>query len=294
MFKNILVPLDGSEFAERALFPASKIAKSMQAKLILLRVVPQYALLAADPTMYEEMNRLGEEEALSYLRSIADEMELADHIQVIGKSGQPADVIVHYAETHEIDLIMMSSHGRSGISRLVYGSVAEHVMRHANCNTAIINARRASLDRELTKILIPLDGSILAEQGLTPGRELVQALGAELHLLRVITPVHKVLETDAMKTVFDDVERKEIDEAKTYLQLKASEIENVSAINEVEIEENSVADTISNYAVKHEIDMIVMSSHGRTGLKRWVFGSVAEQVLRNACCTTMIVRGSTG
>ncbi len=290
MFKDILVPLDGSKLAERALLPAVSITKALSGKLTLLRVVPQFALLAADPTLYEEMNRMGEEESLSYLRSKVDELDLDFPVEVVGESGHPADVIIRYAETHGIDLIMMSSHGRSGINRWVYGSVAERVLRRGPCTTAIINARADIPSRDNKKILIPLDGSELAERALKPGRRLASAIAAELHLLRVTSTAHQILETNSMKPVFDGIEADELKEAESYLHELESDISDPKTVKIVEIEKGSVAENIVDYAAENEIDMIIMSSHGRTGLSRWVYGSVAEKVLRSACCTTMIIR----
>ena len=290
MFSHILVPLDGSALAERALMPAASIAEAMSAKLTLLRVVPQFAILAADPMLYEEMNRLGEEESIAYLRSKADDLDLAIPAEVACETGQPADTIIRYAESHGIDLIMMSSHGRSGLNRWVYGSVAERVLRQAPCATSIINARTVPEKHACGSILVPLDGSELAEQALEPGRILADAMKADLHLLRIATSAHQMLETNSMKDLFDGIEDMELQDAEAYLQTKYANAPDEHVFFEVKIAEGTVAASIVDYAEKNGIDMIVMSSHGRTGLQRWVYGSVAEKVLRSACCATMIVR----
>ncbi len=189
MFEHILVPLDGSQLAERALPLAASIAEAVSAKLTLLRVVPQFAILAADPMLYEEMNRLGDEESLSYLRSRAEALDLAVPIDIFSETGSAADTIIQFAEDHEVDLIMMSSHGRSGLNRWVYGSVAERVLRQAPCNTSIINARTVCEQPHRGKILVPLDGSTLAERALEPGRKTCRCIGRRLasimcHLVR--------------------------------------------------------------------------------------------------------------
>jgi len=290
MFKHILVPLDGSTLAERALAPAASISEVMSAKLTLLRVVPQFAILAADPMLYEEMNRMGEDESISYLRSQADNLDLSVLVEVASESGQPPDTIIRFAENHDVDLIMMSSHGRSGLNRWVYGSVAERVLRQAPCATSIINARSAPEVKEHQKILVPLDGSELAEQALEPGRILADAMGADLHLLRVTTSANQLLETESMKDVFDGVEDKEIVEAEAYLRAKYADAPDDHIFYEVEVAKGTVAAAIVDYALNQDIDLIIMSSHGRTGLRRWVYGSVAEKVLRSACCATMIIR----
>ena len=289
MFKDILVPLDGSMLAERALAPAASIAEAMSAKLTLLRVVPQFAILAAAPMLYEEMNRLGEEESYAYLRSQADDLVLSTPVEVACETGQPADTVIRYAENHGIDLIMMSSHGRSGLNRWVYGSVAERVLRQAPCATSIISARAAPKEK-CQSILVPLDGSELAEQALEPGRGIAAAMGADLHLLTITTSAHQMLETSSMREVFDGIQDKEMDDAKAYLQAICADTPDEHVFIEVEAAQGAVASSIIEYVDRNGIDMIVMSSHGRTGLRRWVYGSVAEKVLRSACCATMIIR----
>lgn len=290
MFKHILVPLDGSSLGERAMVPAVSIAEAVSAKLTLLRIVPQFAILAADPMLYEEMNRLGEDESLSYLRSQLDMLDLTVPAEVACEIGQPADNIIQFAEDYDVDLIVMSSHGRSGINRWVYGSVAERVLRQGPCATAIINARADNELPEKCRLLVPLDGSDLAEMALEPGRQLAKALNAELHLLRVTSSAHQILETSSMKEVFNEIEDKETQEANEYLLSKCSTMDIENVFCEVVFTKGTVAETILEYAANKGIDMIIMSSHGRTGLQRWVYGSVAEKVLRSACCATMIIR----
>lgn len=291
MFEHILVPLDGSQLAEQALPLAASIAEAIPAKLTLLRVVPQFAILAADPMLYEEMNRLGEEESLSYLRSKAEDLNLKAPIDIVCEIGSAADAIIQFAEDHEVDLITMSSHGRSGLNRWVYGSVAERVLRQAPCATSIINARTVREQQlQSRKILVPLDGSPLAERALEPAQWLAEAMGADLHLLRVTSSAHQMLETASMREVFDEIESKEMQEAKAYLKSKCSDRVDSQLKIEIEVTEGAVAEAILDYAANQQIEMIVMSSHGRTGLQRWVYGSVAEKVLRSACCATMIIR----
>ncbi len=290
MISKILVPLDGSSLAERALPLATEIAKGSYGCLVLLRAVAYFTVLAADPLLYEEMNRLGEDEALAYLRQVRNNLSDSVPTDVLCEVGSAADAILRQAQEDEIDLIVMSSHGRSGFNRWVYGSVAERVMGQAPCPTLIINGRQPPARSIPRRILVPLDGSELAERALTPALELVEALGSDLHLLRVATSERALLQTESMAGVFADMESKEIGEAQDYLQEQVESV-NLDAVQvSVESSKDSVAGAIIDYAARQEIDLIVMSSHGRTGLQRWVYGSVAEKVLRSACCATMIVR----
>ncbi|MEJ2753192.1 MAG: universal stress protein [Chloroflexota bacterium] len=195
MFSRILVPLDGSALAESALSLAEQFIEGSEGRLILLRVVPYFTVLAADPLLYEEMNRLGEDEALAYLRSIRNDLPDPGKADIVCQVGSAADSILQYSIENDVDLIVMSSHGRSGINRWVYGSVAERIMSQAPCPTLIINARPSSQEGAPSKILVPLDGSGLAEQALHPALDLAQLLDAELYLLSVTTSGELRIET---------------------------------------------------------------------------------------------------
>ncbi|MFN2162264.1 MAG: universal stress protein [Candidatus Promineifilaceae bacterium] len=290
MFSRILVPLDGSALAESALSLAEQFIEGSEGRLILLRVVPYFTVLAADPLLYEEMNRLGEDEALAYLRSIRNELPDPGKADIVCQVGSAADSILQYSIENDVDLIVMSSHGRSGINRWVYGSVAERIMSQAPCPTLIINARQSSQEGAPSKILVPLDGSGLAEQALHPALDLAQLLDAELYLLSVTTSGELRIETASEAGAFADIENGEVVKAKDYLQDLAENLDYQKVNYDVEIASGSVAEAIMDYAAENGMELIIMSSHGRTGLKRWVYGSVAEKVLRGACCATMIVR----
>lgn len=291
MFEKILVPLDGSTLAERALWPAVTIAKAMRARLVLMQVVSQIPLVVADPQLYDEMNRMGEEGALAYLRSVSANCPAQVQVELVVDSGSPADALLDYAEQNSVDLIVMSSHGRSGVSRWVYGSVAEKMLRSAPCAVGVICARTETEMFSHKRILVPLDGSPLAEMALQPALDLATAVGAEVHLLRVTLPAHVMMETASMREVFTQIAVEERVEAETYLQSKYMELPNDHLFFEVIMAKESVAESIISYVREHNIDLIVMSSHGRTGISRWMYGSVAEKVLHGACCATLIIRG---
>lgn len=291
MFDRILVPLDGSELAEKALPLAVALAQGLNSELRLVRMVPYFTVLAADPLLYDEINRLSEEEALASLRSVALRLPADVKTEVVAEIGSAAEGILDQARQQQAGLIVISSHGRSGLNRWVFGSVAERVLSQSTVPAIIVNSRCATWDGTPKRILVPLDGSQLAEQALAPAKELARALAAELHLLRVTSSAHVRLETPAMIEVFDDLEQRELNEAEAYLRDKAQSLPD-GAVAAVEHATDSVADTIMDYAAREAIDLIVMSSHGRSGISRWVYGSVAEKVLRSACCATMVVRQS--
>lgn len=304
-FHNILVPLDGSELAEKALKPAAQLASSLArragpddppVRLVLLRVATPLTLMAADPVLFDEMIRMTVDEAQAYLNATAEAIDAAPAIvdtNVV--SGSPADAIVHYVEESNTDLIVMSSHGRTGSSRWVYGSVAEKVMHHAPCATAIIRAHVSVEMFENRKILVPLDGSELAERALDPAMAIAGTVKSDVLLLRVVAGREPLPEAvgpagDEMAAALDEAGAQERAEAEAYLQRVYASRDNEHLFFDVQTTDGDIADAIVSYADSHNIDLIVISSHGRSGIGRWLHGSVAEKVLRGANCATLIIR----
>lgn len=303
-FHHILVPLDGSELAENALAPACRMADAagrradQPARLVLFRAVSPAALVAADPMLYDEMARMGIDEAQAYLNRVAASLP-ASGATVVTRTvpGSPADAIVQYAEENGVDLIVMSSHGRTGSRRWVYGSVAEKVLHHAPCATAIIRAHVAVAMFQNRRMLVTLDGSPLAERALEPALALARALESDVQLLRVVPARETLPESmtpggERAEAAMDAIAAQERADAEAYLQRIYSAHDNRRLFFDVQTADGDVADTIVSYADAHHVDLIVMSSHGRSGIGRWLHGSVAEKVLRGANCATLILRSA--
>lgn len=289
-YQKLLVPLDGSELAEQAVAPAVTLAKATAAEVIFLRVVPSF-LLTIEPNLYREAMAVNENEARAYLKSLRSQFSSAAvTIRTKTLSGPVSESIVSFAEENDIDLIVISSHGRSGVQRWVYGSVAEKVLRQTCCATLVI---RGYTQVELFKhrrILVPLDGSSLAEYALEAAVAIAGAMEAELILIRITTPIHLGLETAPMEQAFDNIEAVERSQAEVYLKTVATSLSEHGVPIKLETMSGPVAESIIDYAASHGVDLIAMSSHGRSGISRWVYGSVAEKVLRGASCATLIVR----
>ncbi len=303
-FRSILVPLDGSELAEKALAPAKQIASAMaqrsgsgrRTRLILLRAVSPMVLLAADPYLYDEMARMSADEAQAYLGGVASDLSAADlAIETYVINGSPAEAIVQFAAENDVDLIVMSSHGRTGSSRWVYGSVAEKVMHHAPCATAIIRAHVDVAMFQNRNILVPLDGSELAERALEPALTLAEAVKSNVYMLRIVSGREALPESispagEQIEAALGKADVEERTEAEGYLQRVYTAHQNQHLFFDVQVTSGDTAGAIINYAEQHKIDLIVMSSHGRSGMGRWLHGSVAEKVLRGADCATLIMR----
>lgn len=294
--RRLLIPLDGSALAERAISPAFAIARALAddlpCTLHLFRVVPPL-LMAIDPVLYAETLSFAEEEARNYLQTIQRQWESEQTPTVADiETGPAAESIIQYAQQKQINLIVMSSHGRSGIGRWVYGSVAEKVMRQACCASLIIRQpeEAAPLDT-FRHILVCLDGSPLAEQVLEPILTLARRMQSRLTFLRVIPPSHLAVETLALEQFLNQVEKIEQHNAIIYLSHLLKCLPTDELVVNLQTIMGPPAESIIDYAQEHDVDLIAMSSHGRSGINRWVYGSVAEKVLRGANCATFIVRG---
>jgi nucleotide-binding universal stress UspA family protein len=289
-FKRILVPLDGSQLAERALVPALALAAGLSAKLFFIRVAIPLSL-NLDPKYYQAITELRQDEAKRYLWSIQSRFSSAAEIVTQVVVGRPARSIINFAQEKEIDLIVISSHGRSGVNRWIYGSVADKVLHNAPCAKVIIHPQVIIEPFSIKRILVPLDGSPIAEQALDPALALAEALRARLIVLRVAPkpqiPVQPVPGWPGLDVVMEAAE----EEANAYLQgLQAAMGDSPVAISS-HTATGLAAESIIEIADSQKVDLIVICSHGRSGIERWVFGSVAEKVLRAANSVTLVIRG---
>jgi nucleotide-binding universal stress UspA family protein len=144
---------------------------------------------------------------------------------------------------------------------------------------------------KFTRILVPLDGSGLAETALDPALTIAESMGAEVVLFRVAQPVPRTRKLAEMPDVYNDVVAATFREAEEYLEdvRKRLPYERVSI--EFRPASEGIARQILDYAAGHGVDLIVLSSHGRTGVDRWIHGNVTQKVLTGCSCSTMIVRG---
>jgi nucleotide-binding universal stress UspA family protein len=300
MSAKILLPLDGSALAERALPCAEMLARGLPAEMVLFRAVElgadvtaalEEADVSADAPLQALMSHANE-----YLRGIANDLlQEGMEVQFTVQGGAPADTIVDYAEQQGIDYIVMATHGYSGISRWRHGSVAERVLHGSRVPVLMLRAAKRPPDpahraMECQHILIPLDGSKIAEQVLPPAIAVAKALNACVSLFRVpIVAMTGALLGDwymPLEGVLDSAEQ----EASSYLNNVAKEIDQESIRVQTAMQIGGVADAIVSYADANEVDMIAMCTHGRTGLVRWTLGSVADRVLRAAYVPLMLVR----
>jgi nucleotide-binding universal stress UspA family protein len=314
--KTILVPLDGSALAEQVLPYVQLYAALLDAPVVLLRAVTpeeQQAFLlrhAADLTIdplpatdAEEMRHalaMLLEHAEQELRPLADRLRAAGlHVNITVPVGAAADAIVEYGRHHGDTLIMMATHGYSGLRRWALGSVADKVIHAASVPVFLARSGvRVPEPLALTRVLVPLDGSALAAQALGPARELAARSGAELILLQTVlpwvdlTPDYMPLGRQPSLTIRATEE--EVAQVRRALELRAAELRRPGLMVRVRVEVGYAADVILQAAEQERADVIAMATHGRSGLGRWVLGSVTDKVLQAARTPLLVVRAHEG
>jgi nucleotide-binding universal stress UspA family protein len=301
MLNKIIIPLDGSDLAERALSPAIQLARRAEAPVILVRsieperivVTDIYALGsygAARPTHSVEQARKNAE---AYLKRVSKQ-KVPEGLMVRSevKEGDPAAMIVETAHAASAGLIVMSSHGYSGVTRWVQGSVAERVLHETPCPVLIVRS-----EKPIQHILIPLDGSPLSERVLPIATEVAKHLQCKVTFLRAIQPALSV-DLESLEKIERGLGRSYQEEihqgSQDYLQPFADKYRpHLPEVNTI-VMHGPTAQGILDYAALHDVDLIAMSTHGRTGFQRWVYGSVTEKVLHAASnCSMLVVRPET-
>jgi len=293
MYKRMLVPLDGSELSEIVLSYVKELANRLQLEVTLFHV--------CNPKE-DEMTPLREayieHKAEIFMRQLKSGQEKKNikpegkKVQVKGEFaiGSPAEEILHYAEKNNIDLILMTTHGRSGFKRWLLGSVADKVLSSSKLPVWLVPARVAEeiiYDKWPKRtILVPLDGSKLAESVLPHVIALTKQWEpepADVVLFGVCEPLA------AEGTYFLNIPLI-MEELENYLTKTEKQLKDAGFSVRVEIRRGKPAEKIVDFVNENSINLIIMSTHARSGLGRWSFGSVTAKVLRDSTRPIFLVR----
>lgn len=284
---NILFPTDFSECAEHAFAQASQLARHYDAVLHVLNIVVARPEDPDNPMTYlQEMEQGGASgEADEECR---DENGICViHAQEIAFT--EARGILDYADRQNVDLIVMGTHGRRGLGRLLLGSVAEKVVRLTSVPVlTVCQTAEAGGTRPIRRVLVPIDFSEYTPSALTYARELAAVYEARVDLLHVITEIALpgVYGLEQVSVAEPGVQDR-VREAMTELMAKNPGAE---VPFEVHVLVGYPAHDIAEFATEYGIDLIVIATHGRTGLKRLFMGSVAENIVRHACCPVFTMK----
>ncbi len=330
MFKHILVPLDGSQVAERAIPVAARIARSTGGKVVLLQVITMPTSYKYGPYFLDgpllavdDMAEVDTANATEYLHQVAASSALNGVQTIIEVQTGPAAAAIcetvqttdttNTAQSNAIDLIVMSSRGQSGFKRWMLGSVSQKVARHSSVPVLVLRedetqhiAGQHPYNERPLRVLVPLDGSATAKSALLPAAQLAATLAApgrgSLHLVRVMKldtlPGREILDAPTKDLI--------LQKGRTYLtavteHLRAGIAEELKlAVTWSVALDTDVAEALVNVAEVGEdaegagvfggCDLIAMTTHGRGGLQRWTMGSITERVLHTTKLPLLIIR----
>jgi len=300
MFTRILIPLDGSKTAEKVLPYARFLAGSLKLPVELLAVVDIVEMathMSADrarylDTMIEDSVRNSEQ----YLRGIARTFPSGTKCTV--EKGKAEQIIIETAAADKGTLVTMATHGRSGMNRWLLGSVAEKVLRGGTNPMLLVRATeegKTDGGATLKSIVVPLDGSELAESVLPTVAELAKTLKLEVVLFRAYSiPYSAYSSAEGYYAVdYEELLKAMREEAVDYLEKKTEAVKKLG-IDKVSCvaKEGFAADEIISLSRKSPDNLIAMCTHGRSGVKRWVLGSVTETVVRHSADPVLVIRAS--
>lgn len=299
MFETILVPLDGSLFGEQALRAARMIAEHTGASVELVRVhVAHPSRELISPDAEDPLRR----EARLYLAHSALELEriLHDAVPTTLLDGHVAESLSEHAARHAGALMVMATHGRTGVSRAWLGSVADNVVRRSPVPVLLVRVREkdhsvvhpSGPTEPYKRILVPLDGSRFSEEILAHALELGRATGAHIHLLTVIEPI-VIPEYGFPMPVATPLETAEVRErAQLYMKDLVARLEPAYLPNKITGEMRDgepAAHAILERAKYMNADLIAFATHAR-GVSRFFVGSVADKLLRGTTADVLTIR----
>jgi nucleotide-binding universal stress UspA family protein len=282
MCRSILVPLDGSAFSEHALPLALSVARRSGAQLYLAHV------LSGRGGLSNGTDRATAASRTVYLERLAQQIEnqavRAPITSIL--TGPVADTLLDYARSIRCDLIVLTTHGRGALSRLWLGSVADVIVRRSPAPVMLVRPHQptpnAKVERPLRRVLVPLDGSPLAEAIIEHVVRIGRIMDFEYTLLRVVDPAALGLSPRDEETTDSTMLQPLKDRAQMYLDRQAEELRAQGLQVEAVVTVGEPASSILAYARAHGSDMIAMATHGRGGVSLVLLGSVADKVLRGA------------
>ena len=300
MYTQLIVPLDESSVAEQVLPYARYLTEGLKVPLELITAVDVAGIATSNADEVKNFSKfVGDIRMASetYLNRIA-KMFPESAVTCSVNTGKPEAVIIEKAKQNKGTLIAMATHGRSGLNRWFLGSVAEKVLRGTSNPLLLVRAvqdEKANGQLNLQSIIVPLDTSEAAETALSDATELAKRLNASIILAHVYNlPLASYFGSgDYYNPRYKSLATQLKGESHKYLEEKVADVkqrglEKVAPI----FLEGSPAEEIIALGRRHPNSLIAMTTHGRSGLQRWVLGSVTEKVVRGAENPVLVVRGN--
>jgi nucleotide-binding universal stress UspA family protein len=294
-----MVPVDGSPLAEQAIPYAIAIAKRGHSKVRLVLVREELPLvMVAEPAAYSRTRLLSRRWESAYLRalSVRVQEQLGHRVSCVALEGEVIAALSEYVRDSAVDLVVMTTHGRGGLQRAWLASVADELVRTLDVPVLTLRGQEGAPltgPHRIQQILVPLDGSPLAEAALAPAAKMARLWKSQLSLLSVVHPV--LLSTDSqflVPAIYDaELTQRLCEAARADLERLAEDLrqQGVQA-KAVVLVAGSTAASILELAHPDQVGMIALATHGRGGLKRVALGSVADKLVRSATVPVLVIR----
>ncbi len=297
MFKHILIPLDGSQLAEASLSAAAYLSKHGASEVTLVHIIEG----RAPSEIHGERHLTTKEEADDYLRSTAErffgsEIKVNYHVHDIPVSGVARSIADHQEE-FDHDLIVMCTHGRSGPNTLVFGSIAQKLVSLGTVPVLIVHPSSQKVAPEiltLSPFLVPLDGTPEHEKSVSVAGEFAIETQSVVHLLMVV-PTLRTLpgkwedSTKLLPTSADRMLEMAAEEAEEYLENECREFERLGLTVSAELRRGDPATVICESVVERQARLLVLGTHGKSGMSAIWEGSIASRVLSRINVPVLLV-----
>ena len=295
--QKILFPTDFSKCAEQALAHAVFLAEESRAEIHVLHVITIFQdqpsvvsnEIAETKEMVKKLKDVAEKQLNKILNShSSDDVKITTEIKR-GISAAPA--ILEYASDNNIDLIVMGTHGRRGLGHLLLGSAAEEVVRLAPCPVFTIRELKEPKSvMQVNNILVPVDFSNHSQKALSYASEIAQSYNAQLQVLHIIEEtMHPAFSVTGKSSIFDLVPGIK-DDSRKRIEKMIKEFVSDKVKSKVFVQGGRAANDIIKFAKENSTDLIVIATHGLTGLEHMLLGSVTEKVVRMAHCPVFTVK----
>lgn len=297
MYKTIVVPLDGSGLAEQAIPYAQAIAKAYKARVKLLRVLESVhaQLVVPEPGLFtgklaERFHQAAEDYLEAKAKTLRDD---GIAVSTSVKSGLPADEIIKLAGNDPSAIVVMSARGKSGIVSWLLGSVTTKVLHRGTPNVIVVPVEKApGRIQKISTLIVPLDGSINAEQAIPHAASLAKAMKLKLVLMQaapaesIFEGLPGVSERQASRILEENKERSNLYLDKVESRLKNQGISDISKT----VSMGYPADSISELAGKSKGALVVMTAHGKSSTGTWLLGSVTDKMVRRSTSPVLVIR----
>lgn len=296
MYRNIMVPVDGSSFSREAVLQGLRIASQSGATLRLVRVASTPAVLGGPDMIvsFDEGARQQRNTELAELYSLAAECRAHSTVNVTAslQQGPVVDALIGYAQRHRVDLIVLRSHARGGLARVWFGSVADKLIRESGIPVLVVRppsvATALGSSFGFKRILVPLDGSALAEEIIPRILPLARVDGSTITILRIVPRSDHM--QGGLESSIGPAKAMDIARAKLYIDnLIANQIDKGIVTRRHIVISDDVASAILDRAEMDDSDLVAIATRGLGAIARARSGSVADRVMRESPVSAMVV-----